>query len=124
MPRRNDIFRCSRCGNIVEIEVAGGGTLVCCGQPMALQEANTVEASREKHVPVVTPIPGGYKVTVGGVAHPMVDAHYIQWIELLAGDVLLRHFLKPGEAPEAVFSTSATAVTARAYCNLHGFWKA
>jgi superoxide reductase len=124
MSKRNDIYRCTRCGNIVELEVAGGGTLVCCGQPMTLQEANTVEASREKHLPVITPITGGYKVTVGSVAHPMVEAHYIQWIELNAGDEVQRRFLKPGEAPEATFLTAATAVTARAYCNLHGFWKA
>ncbi|MFH1466052.1 MAG: desulfoferrodoxin [Pseudomonadota bacterium] len=124
MSKRNSIYRCALCGNIVELEVVGGGTLVCCGKPMTLQDENTTEAAVEKHVPVLTPIAGGYKVTVGSVAHPMVDAHYIQWIELLAGQDVLRRFLKPGEAPEATFLTAATAVTARAYCNLHGFWKA
>lgn len=75
--------------------------------------------------PVIEPIEGGYRVTVGSVEHPMLPEHYIQWIELLTPTDVLRHELKPGEKPEAIFLTNAEAkdVTAREYCNLHGLWK-
>jgi len=124
MPHRTAIHHCPVCGNVVELLAVGGGTLTCCGQPMTLLVENTVEASREKHLPVVAPAPGGYKVTVGSVAHPMVDAHFIPFIDLVAGDTVQRRFLKPGDAPEATFLSDAAQVSARAWCNLHGLWKA
>ncbi len=116
-------FKCGVCGNIVETVHIGGGQLVCCGQPMNLLEENTTDAATEKHVPVIEKVDGGYKVTVGSVAHPMEDKHYIEWIELIAGDRIYRQFLNPGQAPEAVFKIDADQVTAREYCNLHGLWK-
>ena len=120
---RLQIYKCEVCGNIVEVVHAGAGELVCCGQPMKLYEANTVDAATEKHVPVIEAVEGGYKVTVGSVAHPMTDEHYIEWIELVVGDEAYRQFLNPGDAPEATFKIDAAEVTARAYCNLHGLWK-
>ena len=84
---------------------------------------NTTDAATEKHVPVIETIEGGYKVVVGSVTHPMLDEHYIQWIELVTENTVLRKFLKPGEAPEAVFLTEEKAIYAREYCNLHGLWK-
>jgi len=101
----------------------GAGELVCCGQPMKKLTENTVDASKEKHVPVIEKVPGGYKVTVGSVMHPMEEKHYIEWIELVAGDKVYRKYLKPGDVPEAVFETDATQVTARELCNIHGLWK-
>lgn len=124
MITKNEVYKCAVCGNIVEVLHAGGGELVCCGQPMDLMAENTVDAAREKHVPVIEKVDNGYKVTVGSVPHPMEEKHYIQWIELIAGNVVLRQNLNPGEAPEATFRTDATEVTAREYCNLHGLWKA
>ncbi len=124
MNQRLQIYKCELCGNIVEMLYASKGELVCCGQPMKLQEENTVDAAKEKHVPVIEKIDGGYKVKVGSVPHPMEEKHYIQWIELVAGDRAYMEFLKPGQAPEAVFKIDATSVTAREYCNLHGHWKA
>jgi superoxide reductase len=124
MNQRLQVYKCELCGNIVEMLVASKGELVCCGQPMKLQEENTVDAAKEKHVPVIEKIDGGYKVKVGSVAHPMEEKHYIQWIELVAGDKAYLEFLKPGQAPEAVFKIDAAAVTAREYCNIHGQWKA
>ncbi len=121
---RGQIYKCDVCGNIVTLMVAGGGELVCCGQPMKLMVENTVDASKEKHVPVIEKTTGGYKVLVGGVAHPMEEKHYIQWIELVADGVSMTRFLKPGDAPEAVFCTGAASVTAREYCNIHGLWTA
>ena len=103
MAERLEIYKCDVCGNIVEVLHGGGGELVCCGQPMKLMTENTVDAAKEKHVPVIEKIEGGYKVKVGDVAHPMEEKHFIQWVELLADGKAYRQFLKPGEAPEAVF---------------------
>ena len=103
---------------------AGAGELVCCGHPMKLMTENTVDAAREKHVPVIEKVDNGFKVSVGSVAHPMEEKHYIEWIELVADGVAYRQFLKPGQAPEAFFCVTAANVSAREYCNLHGLWKA
>ena len=91
---------------------------------MELLVENTVDAAKEKHVPVIEKIDGGYKVKVGSVAHPMEDKHFIEWIELLADGKAYRQFLNPGDAPEAQFNIKADSVTAREQCNLHGLWKA
>lgn len=130
MAQKNGIYRCELCGNMVELIHVGGGDLVCCGQPMTLLVENTVEASREKHIPVIEKIPGGYKVSVGAIAHPMEEKHYIAWIDLIAAAhdgvrvSMHRVCLSPGDAPVAVFAVDAPSVTVRAYCNLHGLWKA
>jgi len=123
MAKKLEVYKCDICGNIVELLHGGAGTLVCCGQDMTLQAENTVDAAKEKHVPVIEKVDGGYKVSVGSVAHPMEDKHYIKWIELIAGDTAYRQFLNPGDAPEAVFKIDAAQVSAREYCNLHGLWK-
>lgn len=124
MAEKLEVYKCEVCGNIVEVLHGGGGELVCCGQPMTLQSENTVDAAKEKHVPVIEKVAGGYKVKVGAVAHPMEEKHHIEWIELLAGDKAFRQFLKVGDAPEAFFAVDAPSVSAREYCNLHGLWKA
>jgi superoxide reductase len=121
--KRLQIFKCEICGNIVEMLHEGDGELVCCGQPMALQAENTVDAAREKHVPVIEKIEGGVRVKVGSIAHPMEEKHYIEWIELIADGKAYRQFLKPGGAPEATFRVEARQLSAREYCNLHGLWK-
>ncbi|QJR20861.1 Superoxide reductase [Brevinematales bacterium NS] len=124
MVQRGQIYKCSVCGNIVEVRFAGGGTLVCCGKPMELQVENTVDASKEKHVPVIEAQNGGYLVKVGSVEHPMEEKHYIMWITLVADGREYTQYLKPGDKPEAFFAVQATSVTAKEYCNLHGLWKA
>ena len=123
MTKKNEVYKCPLCGNIVEVMHTGAGELVCCGQPMDLMAENTVDAALEKHVPVVDKTDNGYKVTVGSVAHPMEDSHWIEWIELVADGAVYRQNLNPGDAPEATFCVDASDVTARAYCNLHGNWK-
>lgn len=117
-----EVYKCDLCGNIVEVLNGGGGELVCCGEAMKLLVENTVDASQEKHVPVITKNGDTITVTVGSVAHPMEEKHFIQWIEIIADGKAYRQFLKPGQAPEAVFTVAATKVTAREYCNLHGLW--
>lgn len=122
MTRTREIYRCPSCGNLIEV-LNPGTELTCCGNPMKLMKENTTDGAREKHVPVIEKITGGYKVSVGSVEHPMLEDHYIQWIELLSDKDVLRHELQPGEKPEAIFLTDAKEVTAREYCNLHGLWK-
>ncbi len=73
--------------------------------------------------PVIEKIDGGYKVVVGSTLHPMEEKHYIEWIQLMSGDASIRAFLKPGDAPEAVFMCDFDDVSAREYCNVHGLWK-
>lgn len=124
MTKRLEVYKCEVCGNIVEMLHEGVGQLVCCGKPMKHYEENTVDASKEKHVPVIEKIDGGYRVKVGSVPHPMEDKHYIEWIELIADGRAYREFLKPGQAPEAVFVIEASKISAREYCNLHGLWRA
>lgn len=123
MAEKLGIYKCDICGNVVEVVHSGGGDMSCCGAPMKYLVENTVDAATEKHVPVVEKITGGYKVTVGSVAHPMTDEHYIEWIEIIAGDACYRQFLNPGDPPEAVFMIDADSVVAREHCNLHGVWK-
>jgi superoxide reductase len=124
MTKRLQIYKCEVCGNIVEVLHEGAGELVCCGEPMKLLVENTVDASKEKHVPVIEKTVGGVKVKVGSVAHPMEEKHYIEWIEIIADGKAYRQFLKPGDAPEAVFEIKANKIEAREHCNLHGLWKA
>lgn len=123
MAKLNQVYKCEVCGNIVEVVHAGVGQLVCCDQPMVLQEENTVDASKEKHVPVVEQSGEEITVKIGSADHPMTDKHYIEWIEILTEDgKVYRKFLQPEDLPKAVFCVKGN-VTARAYCNLHGLWK-
>jgi len=124
MAERLQVYKCDLCGNIVEVLDGGDGELVCCGEPMKLYAENTVDAAREKHVPVIEKVAGGFKVKVGSVAHPMTDKHWIEWIEAIADGKAYRQFLAPGDAPEATFPIEAETITAREWCNLHGLWKA
>lgn len=124
MPKRLEVYKCQHCGNIIEVLIGGGANIVCCGENMQLQSENTVDAAKEKHVPVIIKGDGTIIVKVGEVSHPMEEKHYIQWIELIADGKVYTQFLEPGQAPEATFCVTATTVTAREYCNLHGQWKA
>ncbi len=124
MALRRGIYKCFRCGNIVEILHEGGGKLVCCGQEMTLMEPKKADVTIEKHVPFIEQVNDGFLIKVGKeLAHPMEENHYIEWIELIAGDKVYRHELKPGDKPEAFFSLEAKEVIAREYCNLHGLWE-
>ncbi len=117
-----EVYRCAICGGIVEV-LHEGMVMQCCGQPMTLLKENTTDGAREKHVPVVEPVEGGYRVVVGSTEHPMLAEHFIEWIELVTDSHVYRKELRPSEKPEAVFLTEAKQVFARAYCNLHGLWR-
>lgn len=117
MTTKNQIWKCEICGNIIEVLHEGADALVCCGQPMKLQEEKSQDEGSEKHVPVIE----GNKVKVGEVEHPMQEEHYIEWIEATGekGEVA-KIFLKPGEKCEADFCFNP--VSSRIYCNVHGLW--
>ena len=134
MTKKREIYRCSLCGNIVEV-VHEGAVLSCCGRPMQLLDEQTKEGSYDKHVPIIEKVDGGFRVRVGSVEHPMAEFHYIQWIEFNTPRCVLRKELFPGDKADVVFrldkietccGTQAkcdeTVVSARAYCNLHGLW--
>lgn len=124
MAKLNEIYKCEKCGNIVEVTHGAGGTLVCCGEPMKLKTENTSDGAKEKHVPVYEKVEGGILVKVGEVAHPMLEEHWIEWIEVVTANGIFRKHLKPGEKPEAFFAIEEDIVAIREYCNLHGLWKA
>jgi superoxide reductase len=117
-----DFYRCESCGNIVTLIKNGGGTLTCCGKPMTKLEANSTDASKEKHVPVATKEDGKIKVTVGSILHPMLPEHSIEWIALVAEGKVEFKFLNPGEEAVAEFKDVKSGEI-YAYCNLHGLWK-
>jgi superoxide reductase len=125
MAKKMGVYKCQHCGNIVEVIVEGAAPIVCCGENMEYMEEKTADHTVEKHVPFIEKIENGYKVKVGEkTAHPMVEKHYIQWIELIVDNFILRKELKPGDAPEAIFlAEEGKNVYAREYCNLHGHWK-
>lgn len=120
--QKNSVFKCSMCGNVVEMTHIGGGTLSCCGKPMLAMPELKRDAGEEKHAPVITTTDTGIKVHAGSIGHPMEDDHYIEWIELIADGAVCRKYLEPHEAPEAIFFVEAGVVKARAYCNKHGLW--
>ena len=124
MTELNDIYKCVICSRIIEVINPGSGTLTCHGQPMVRQQENTVDASREKHVPVIEKTPAGVRVKIGAVPHPMEEKHYIEMIEVIADGVSYKKFLKPGDKPEAELCIQTDQTTVREYCNLHGLWKA
>ncbi len=123
MTEVKQVYRCSICGNIVEILNNGVGTLFCCGKPMELLKENNRDAGAEKHVPIIEKTEKGILVKVGSVPHPMEKEHYIQWIEAVFDDRIDIKFLKPKDKPEAEFNRTGKTMSVRIYCNVHGLWK-
>ncbi len=123
MAQKAEVFECEVCGNIVEVVHAGPGALVCCSRTMKLLIENTTDAAKEKHVPVIEKLGEGIKVSVGSIAHPMEDKHFIEWIEVFDGNTVYRRYLVPGAKPEAQFPVNSGPVKVREYCTLHGLWE-
>ncbi len=125
MAKQLEIYFCDICGNVVEVLRGEAGALVCCAEKMKnMEEKGAAQEGKEKHVPVVEKTNGIVTVKVGSVPHPMLEQHYIEWVEIVADGKAYRQFLKPGDVPEAVFTISADQLTVREYCNLHGLWSA
>lgn len=119
-------YRCKHCGNLLTFLHASGVPVICCGEEMAELLPGTVDASLEKHVPVVETQGAEVHVKVGSVAHPMVAEHFIQWIALETNLGSQIKYLQPNQAPEASFvlAEGEKLVAVYEYCNLHGLWKA
>lgn len=124
MPTQHEVYKCTHCGNIVEVLNGGAAPLICCGEPMKHMREGQTDGAKEKHVPVIEKIENGYRVSVGSAPHVMTEEHWIEWIELIADGISYKKFLKPGDEPVAEFNVQADNVVAREYCNLHGLWKA
>lgn len=124
--KRNELYRCSKCGVQLEVLVSGSDDveLVCCGEVLKAQRANSSDGAGEKHLPVAESCPGGILVRVGDVPHPMSEEHHIEWIEVINGAYVNRFYLKPGELPQAVFSVPLSPeLIIRESCNIHGVWQ-
>ena len=119
------LVKCDSCGKMALIVKDSACPTKCCGQDMTEQVPNTVDAAREKRLPVVKAEGSAVTVEIGSVAHPMLEQHYIEFIILETSEGIQKKDLKPGDAPKAVFALAPgeKAVAAYAYCNLHGFWK-
>lgn len=123
MRKECKFFRCSVCGNIIEVVHNGGGPLTCCGKPMELLKANTTEASTEKHIPVACKDNNKLFIKIGSAEHPMTEEHHIEWIYLLSEGKGQMIELAPGDKPEVHFGIGhRKMLTVYAYCNLHGLW--
>ena len=124
MKNNNRFYICEHCGNIVEMVNNAGVPLMCCGQKMTALEAGTVEASHEKHIPVVEHSGNTVTVNVGSVEHPMAEEHSILWVELVTDKGVQRKNLEVGKPPVVTFELSdENPIEVYAYCNLHGLWK-
>ena len=123
---KQQFFICEKCGNMIAMVKSSGVPVMCCGQKMTELIPGTSDGAHEKHVPVFTVEGNQVHVKVGEVAHPMLDAHYIEWISLQIKQGNQRKELHPGEAPEACFALCEgdEVEAVYAYCNLHGLWKA
>ena len=128
MTEKLELYKCDICGNIVEVVVAGGGELVCCGEPMKLLKAGTNDAAaNEKHVPVFSKTEkNGLEIRIGAQAHPMSAEHFIMFIEAISDDkdFLQRQYLYPDDDPKMILEKYAPNTLVREFCNIHGLWEA
>ena len=126
MTERLDMYHCDICGNLVQVILAGGGELVCCGKTMELMHPNTTEeTSLEKHVPVYITNENGTEIHVGATPHPMEDSHYIMFIESISEDKnrMKLQYLHPGEEAKMLLEHKLGREKALEFCNIHGLWE-
>ncbi len=127
--KQKEIYKCEKCGKVIEILNVGNPETICCGQPMKLMEEKTADYAKEKHVPFVEIKGNKVTVSVGikaNMAHPMTKEHWIMWIEVICKNgCYKRKFLNPGDEPKATFEIAdpKSVLMAREYCNIHGLWK-
>ena len=125
MNKREQIYKCALCGNVVELVNASTGHLMCCKQEMQLMEEQTADSTTEKHVPIIEEDGTCSKVKVGSTPHPMTEEHHIEWIEVINGDYVNREYLQLGDKAEAKFYVNnQPGLIVRSYCNIHGLWTA
>ena len=126
MTKIYDVYRCEICGNIIESVHGGSNSLVCCGEAMTKMDPKSGPEAQEKHLPIIEKNVNKIVVKIGSTPHPMVEDHFIEWIEIIIGDKSQKAFLKSGDEPFAEFEVANTneSIIARAYCNIHGLWAA
>ena len=119
-----EFYKCKHCGNIIAYVDHRGTDVFCCGEKMDKIIENTIEASTEKHLPVIKKEGNHVYIEVGSIAHPMEENHYIQWIALETKNGNQRKILQPGNAPVAEFCVveGDEVLKAYEYCNIHGLW--
>ena len=120
-----EFYVCKHCGNVIAYVDHRGANVVCCGEEMQRLTENMVDASVEKHVPVVETEENLVTVKVGSAEHPMMEAHHIEWVALHTAQGNQRKLLAWPNAPKAVFALAEgdSVIAAYAYCNLHGLWR-
>lgn len=127
MTKKLEMYKCELCTNFIEVVLPGVGELVCCGQPMTLLKANTVDAAKEKHVPFFIKKDEELEIRIGSTPHPMAEEHYIQFIEAISKDerYLKRKYLYPNDDPIMILKGyDVDSLTAKEHCNIHGLWEA
>lgn len=121
MEKNTRFYKCNICGNVIGLIDGDARRMTCCGQPLENLTANTVDASVEKHTPVVEVKGENIVVKVGSVEHPMTEEHYIMWVAVMNGNETTRVRLNPNDKPEVTLPYKKGS-TVYAYCNLHGLW--
>ncbi len=123
MTKPNEIYKCSICGNMVEMIETWIWTLVCCGKNMDLQSDEIKAEWQEKHIPVIEKTTDWILIKVWSNPHPMTAEHYIQWIQIITPTQTYKKFLSPDSIPQAIFHIQDEEFEVRAYCNIHWLWK-
>lgn len=124
MTELKQIYRCEVCGNVVEMERAGAGVLVCCGKEMVLEEENRDMTNAQKHIPVIIDSPDGLKIVIGEILHPMTEEHHIEWVQVITPYGEIRRRVQLGEEPIIYlpFLGKDDVLGIRSYCNVHGMY--
>lgn len=118
-------YFCEICGNLMLAAISSGVDPYCCGDEMTLLMPNTVDAKKEKHVPVVTYTSNhSMKVCIGEEPHPMVPSHHIRFVCLVTTKGCVIRYMKDGDEPEVCIHFDGTPLSVYAYCNIHGLWRA
>lgn len=123
MDKEIKFYICKHCGNIITKIADSKVPVVCCGENMTELVPNTVDASFEKHIPVVEQDNNTYKINVGSVDHPMTEEHHISWIVVVTEKGFQTVYLEKTVLPKITLTTSEKIYEVYAYCNLHGLWK-
>ncbi len=127
MTNKLDLYKCSICGNVVQVMITGVGELVCCGEAMHYLDARKFENEMgEKHVPIfVQNECGNCEIHVGSIPHPMTEEHHIVFIQTVSEDKnkICTEFLHPNDVPKMLVKDCGNANRALEYCNIHGLWE-
>lgn len=120
-----EFYKCKHCGNIIAYVKNTGVKVVCCKEPMERVIANSVDASQEKHVPIVEINGNDVRVLVSTIEHPMAEEHFIEWVAIETKFGNQRKILTPNSKPEVSFSLVGDdeIKNVYAYCNIHGLWR-